>query len=814
MPEIIAKICDKITEYSFYALFFFVPLVFTSTTSELFELNKMWITFGLTLFVFSSFVVKSIVKKEFRIQKTPFDIPILLFLVSQILSTLFSWDKHVSIWGYYSRFNGGLLSTVSYITLYYAFVSYITENKNNSSDQQNLPFFLRFLFFAAGSILIIAGVLFSSPPTSDPTGGNQIVFFIFLFLSFFFFTASFPKGFIKRVILVNILTGAIVALWGLPSHFGYDPTCLLFRGKFDVSCWTDAFQPKIRIFSTLGQPNWLAAYLSVLIPLVLAFVFNNQESKTQTQKKVSSITHYVLSKKFLHTTCYILLATLFYVNIIFTDARSGLLGLACGLVIFFTGVILVFKKRIHQYAFSLSTIVLLFLIATFFFGSPIGFLRQYTYPKLFQHTAARKQLEQNGKTEPVANGPALETGGTESGAIRLNVWKGAIDAWRENFLFGTGVETFAFAYYKYRPVTHNLTSEWDFLYNKAHNEYLNYLATTGIFGFLTYISFIGLFLWYTFRILTKNSPNRLLILALLGGYVSILVSNFFGFSVVIVNVYLFLIPAFVLSLCNALDEKNSFGFIYKQSKTQKGSVSKGELAGIFVILLTLGYSIFLLYQFWKADIAYALGYNLDRIGSYERAYPKLHEAVQLRGDEPTFKDELTINDAYLAVAFAKQQDATSASILANEALLVSNDLFNQYPNNIVFLKTRVRTLSNLSQLDSRYAQNALETLIQAGDLAPTDAKIWYNLGILYGQTGNQEKAIAAFEKTIKLRPVYVDAYYALGLYYHDISTDDKGKVTKPEFHQKAVEEMKYIIKNFPANKKAAQDALKAWGEIF
>ena len=72
-----------------------------------------------------------------------------------------------------------------------------------------------------------------------------------------------------------------------------------------------------------------------------------------------------------------------------------------------------------------------------------------------------------------------ELGGTDPGKIRLLVWQGAFEAWKNNPIFGTGVETFAFAYYKYKSPAHNLTSEWNFLYNKAHNEFLNYLTTTG-----------------------------------------------------------------------------------------------------------------------------------------------------------------------------------------------------------------------------------------------------------------------------------------------------------------------------------------------
>src|SRR5579862_4924722 len=105
------KFCNIVIEYAFYTLFLFVPLVFAGNTSELFEFNKMWLTFGLTIIITTSWIGKMIIERKFTIKRTPLDIPLTLFLLSQIISTIFSLDTHVSIWGYYSRFNGGLLST-------------------------------------------------------------------------------------------------------------------------------------------------------------------------------------------------------------------------------------------------------------------------------------------------------------------------------------------------------------------------------------------------------------------------------------------------------------------------------------------------------------------------------------------------------------------------------------------------------------------------------------------------------------------------------------------------------------------------------
>ena len=159
----------------------------------------------------------------------------------------------------------------------------------------------------------------------------------------------------------------------------------------------------------------------------------------------------------------------------------------------------------------------------------------------------------------------LDTGITDSGDIRLLVWKGALDAWKAHPIFGTGVETFAFAYYQHRPQQHNMTSEWDYLYNKAHNEYLNYLTTTGIVGLGTHLLLLaGFLIFAALRIRKVKSERKELRLeegvfyaaALQAAFISIIISNFFGFSVVIINIFLyFCLRGFLFSTACLIPKK-------------------------------------------------------------------------------------------------------------------------------------------------------------------------------------------------------------------------------------------------------------------
>ena len=411
-------------------LFILVPFVFYAKTSEVFEFNKMITIYIFTILIIGTWLIRMVIEKQIIFRRTILDIPLLIFLGSQLISAIFSIDPRTSWLGYYSRFNGGLLSSICYSVLYWAFVSNLDGEAT------------------------------------------------------------------RKIIAYSLLPSAlIVSVYGILEHFGGSISCLLLTGTFDDACWVQ--DVRTRVFATLGQPNWMAAYLVALLPLAIS--------------KSKSI-------------FWLLSSVVIFAAILFTKSRSGLLALAAALTIF-TGWQIVKGKITKQ----LILVGITFVIVIAIFGTP------WTNPLFTNH----QSLVTTGA-------PAPEEGGTESGDIRKIVWKGAINIWKAYPIFGTGSETFAFTYYMYRPVEHNLVSEWDFLYNKAHNEYLNYLANTGIFGLGSYLVLIG----FSIYLLRKNT-------ALLAGYVSILITNFFGFSVVITQLLLFLFPAMAITCQNSTTHKKS-----------------------------------------------------------------------------------------------------------------------------------------------------------------------------------------------------------------------------------------------------------------
>ncbi len=300
-------------------------------------------------------------------------------------------------------------------------------------------------------------------------------------LLYWAFVSNITKKQTLSTIYCLLVSGSLVAIWGILEHFNISFSCLLMRGTITNSCWTQ--DVATRIFATFGQPNWLAAFVTALLPLTW--------HKTVKSKKRARIFYFVI-------------ANLFFACLLFTKSRSGLIAFGITSLIF--------------WAFNLKNNTKLFLILS------------ASYLILFILFNPWKVTSQ-----PIPSGDNI----TESGDIRKIVWKGALEVFKHHPIFGTGVETFAYSYYEFRPVEHNLVSEWDFLFNKAHNEYLNFAATTGIIGLGSYLSVI---FFAILQIIKKSN------LAILCGFIAILITNFFGFSVITISLLFFLFPALATKL--------------------------------------------------------------------------------------------------------------------------------------------------------------------------------------------------------------------------------------------------------------------------
>ncbi len=670
-------------EVLFYILLSFVPIVLYPYTAELFEFNKMLATYALMVLIMVAWGAKMVAGKKFIFRRTILDIPLIVFLVSQILSTITSIDFRTSLLGYYSRFNGGLLSSISYALLYWAFVSNMDAKKT------------------------------------------------------------------KKALYFLLSSGVLVCLYGVLEHFG-----------IDKNLWVQDVQN--RVFSTLGQPNWLAAWIAALIPLTWNLQIN-KSTNLQIKSKVFWL--------------WLSVSTLFFLTLLYTKSRSGILGFAVAEIVFWVSTFVGLLKEKPKLKFFFQTFVichLSFVILALTTGTP--------WTPTFANFIKTKTLIINIPTTASA-GPALEVGGTESGTIRKIVWKGAIEIWKHYPILGTGVETFAYSYYNFRPVEHNLISEWDFLYNKAHNEYLNFMANTGTVGTASYLILIvsTLVLFYKKREY-----------AFAAGYISILVSNFFGFSVVPVNLEFFLFPAIAITLASSQQTTNNF---------QHKKLSKEQKVAVAVLLLVGSWLLIIIGRYWYADFLYTKGKLYDDSSQFAQGAQYLMRAEKLSPHEAIFHNEISSSYSSIAVTLAQDHQKDKAQQFADAAIIESDAAVGLSPANVNLRRSRVSMFIKLAIINPSYLTDARTELTDAIKLAPTDAKLYYNLGLIYSRLGQNDEALQTLQHTVDIKANYKEARLALAILLND--RGDK---------KEARAQLEYILKYIDPNDSITKQQLEEVGK--
>lgn len=606
----IKDILEAIIWLSLLSLPIITPVLFTTATSELFEVPKMLFVYFVAIVATGATVLKFVIDRKITIPKNLIALTLLLFLAVQIASTITSIDKFTSIFGYPSRLNGGLLSQIAYALIFFCALVNLDRVKS------------------------------------------------------------------QKIFLVAIATAAAVSLWGIPSHFGRDPNCLVLTGSINASCWQADFDPTKRIFSTLGQPNWLASYLVLILPLALAQIFTTKV----TQRRI----------------LFSLMSLIIFIAFVFTNSRSGLVGLIVSLLIFFA--ILGTKQLKKNLQFFLA--VLVFAIAIAAVAGTTLFARIYEAV--------------NPRTQPQA--------GTESSQIRLIVWRGAIEIFKSNPITGTGPETFAYSYYQYRPLAHNQTTEWNFFYNKAHNEFLNYLANLGILGFGAYAGFVITTIVMLWR--ARQSIAAKSVLAAIIGYQ---VTIFFGFSTVATQTIMF------LTIAAAQSQTQTISFKFPSLKSPYQII-------ISVAVLVVGAaSIASVIRLLTADVL------ITRAQHLALNSPKL---------PTTYALSLSISPIDNPFYLADAAYATSSAPLAQKAETAA-------PNNLLILRKVANTYFLLSESDISYADDAIRVAQRLTELAPTDPQSYLALAKIQIGLDKNEQARTSLERALTLKPDYLEAQQIL-----------------------------------------------------
>jgi len=301
------------------------------------------------------------------------------------------------------------------LTLFLVFLAGLARKEKITLVKSSL--FLPILFLFIASLL---STLFSVHQQTSLGGLYSLINFILIY--FLLINIAGEKE-ARMLITLSLIVGSVVSLYGIFQRLG-----------LDVISWNDP-NVYLRPSSSCGNPDFLAAYLVIIIPLAISRL---------------------LEKEGLKKILYLLISFLLFSSLLITLARAGYLSLLfSGLVL----ILLIGKRIIKENKRWLLALFSGFILIALLLFIPRVHLGG-------EKTSLFKQINLR----------------SSSVKIRLYLFRDAIFIFSMHPFFGWGLNTFPLAYPYHRSVEISRLQATTALPEDAHNQILQIAVCSGLVG--------------------------------------------------------------------------------------------------------------------------------------------------------------------------------------------------------------------------------------------------------------------------------------------------------------------------------------------
>ena len=472
-----------------------------------------------------------------------------------------------------------------------------------------------------------------------------------------------------------------------------------------------------RMSATLGNPDFLGVYS--LMHIFLAGILMSWQ-----KKKIWKVLAFIF--------------LIFNLAILFLTATRGAI-IAFAVSFFVFSLFLIFKKGTKKFLKILLPVFLLMLI-----GSCIFF-----YVNKNQDWMEKAPLAVRRLTSITAS----------SNVERLKSWGIGLKGFEERPIFGWGIENYNIVFNKYYDPWYLTRGEQATWFDKTHNQVIDLLVSTGIFGTLSYLAVFFVVFWLLKKkyanILSANG-NRVL-----GPFgIMLLVCMFLAYF--IQNLFVFDTPASLILFYFSLS------FIYflttdiNKSKTNNARITDKQANSLplpILVFLIIFFIPFAMYKFnvepwqqskWGARAVYATKVDM-RSGLYW--YGKSLSKPCFINAEVRAQLAKQINDEY------KKINADTSDADLQILFQATEFIINEFEKSVIEHPRDVRYFLYLGQLynlaagyNREYIEKAKNILLRAKELSPKRQQVYYALGRAYLEAKDYEKAVEIFKQAYTLEP--------------------------------------------------------------
>jgi O-antigen ligase/TPR repeat protein len=541
---------------------------------------------------------------------------------------------------------------------------------------------------------------------------NNFTYFLLLFLIISFYEKE--KNYL--IFTAISISSAFVSIYALLQHL-----------RIDFIEWNSEVV-YIRSTSTLGNPDFVSAYLSLTLPILLSFLIVQKK----TYFKILLFLNFILS----------------FTALLLTYSRGGWITFILSICIF----LFLEKDKLKE---NISYLIWLFL-----FSSAILII-----------SSQRKVMIDNRITNIPGRIKSLTDIHYPSFEIRRHLWHDAILMIRERPVIGWGLNTFTTVFPKFRSPELSYLAGKNNLPENPHNDYLNISANSGFLGLFSFLFFSIVILKYSF----KKVKEGVLYSGIFSVIFGFLFQSIFYYKIVPTSTLFFILSGIVLS------KKREF-FSFKIDFFHKPTIF---LLYFFVVILTFYFVTNSLFEI-LANKYYRKGMSYLTAHRYIEAE---REFLKAQIFSPFNRDyKLGLGSVYEEMAIhISKKDKDSLNLkkfLFEKGIKEYRDTIKIFKNDPYSYASLGRIYFHYSRINKKYFKNSKENYKIAQKLDPKNCVFYHDLGVLYLIHKEYESAEKEFEKAIKLNPHYAEAFENLGMSYY--YSGDKEKAIF--YLKKAIEE--------------------------
>jgi len=401
----------------------------------------------------------------------------------------------------------------------------------------------------------------------------------------------------------------------------------------------------------------------------------------------------------------------------------------------------------------------------------------------------------------------------------------ALESIYQSPLWGSGPQTFMYAFADHRPVSFNESSFWNLRFIKASNVWFGLASSVGI---VSVLALLGMACWHAFimtkrSLLTKNiEQNDLIGITLAIAWFGLLGSSFFqSFNFVLFLVWWFLLA---LGICFVMEEKKVATVTYSYQNRKSAA-----LLLIMNLIVFTGTALVIIYgtKICMAEQEYvqaqqdivaqkdiptvqaALKRSV-RLNPYESAYyislaqgfATQAQIAASASDADTTVLQQHVQNVINTLREAKAADSSNPALYEQEARLYDGlrNLISNVDELSVEAYTKAAALephsplvyvnlgraqylqalavfSNTDDVQSQRATNLLRNALLSFDTASSLKQNFsiadYSSGLAYQALGNFSEAHAAYQKVLELNPDSAEARYQEALVYEQEGNIDE-----------------------------------------